>query len=371
MKKNIYLDYNATTPTDKRVLEAMLPFFSEKFGNASSQHRFGITAKKHIDIARKRTARLLNALPEEILFTASATESINTVLKGFALQFPQKKHIVSVTTEHSAVLETLNFLKKYFGYEITLLPVSTTGILDLELLEKSIREDTLLVSVMHVNNETGVMHPIREIARIVHNKESVFFCDATQSVGKISVNVRELEVDFLCFSGHKFYAPKGIGGIYVRKNLSFVPLLHGGNQEKFRSGTLNTPHIVGLGVASLIAVQEMKNDASRIRLLRDELEDRLLELPGAFLNGTPEARIYNVINIGFKSWKSKDLLARLPEFAISTGSACGKHKISHVLLAMGKSKEEAESSLRISLGKYTLKEEVEAFFYALRKIITK
>ncbi len=369
--KNVYLDYNATTPVDKRVLEAMLPFFSEKFGNASSLHRYGVTANKHIEIARKRVARLLNAFPEEITFTSSATESINTILRGIAWKFPEKKHLISVATEHSAVLETLKFLEEFHGCEVSILPVSPTGRLDLSLLERSIREDTLLVSVMHVNNETGIIHPVEKIAKIVHAKGSFLFCDATQSVGKIPVDVRKLKTDFLCFSGHKFYAPKGIGGMFIRKNLSIVPLLHGGNQEKFRSSTLNTPHIVGLGTASLLALREMDNDAVRIRLLRDWLENKLSGLPGAFLNGNTQKRIYNVINIGFRGWQGKDLQARLPEFAISTGSACGKHKVSHVLLAMGRSPEEARSSLRISLGKYTLKEEVEAFYYAMKRILTK
>lgn len=369
--KPIYLDYNSTTPTDPRVLEAMLPYFTEIPGNPSSTHYSGVQAKQAIDIAREQVADLLGCKTYEIVFTSSATESINLAIKGIAEKYSNKgKHIITVQTEHMAVLDTCSYLENK-GYEITYLPVDNYGLIDLDLLNQSIREDTILVSIMYVNNETGVIQPIKEIASIVHSKYSLFMTDATQAVGKIPIDIRDLDIDLMPFSAHKFYGPKGIGGLFVKKNSStniqLEPLLHGGGQERgLRSGTSNVPLIVGLGKACEIANKEMYDNEIKIRKLKDYLENELLKINRAFLNCHPSNRIYNTINIGFEGIDNDALLSAIGNIAISKGSSCSADSIeaSHVLTSMGL-KHKAFNSIRISLGINTTKKEIESFIDSL------
>jgi len=374
--KPIYLDYNSTTPTDPRVLEAMLPYFTEIPGNPSSTHYSGIQAKQAIDIAREQVADLLNCKTYEIVFTSGATEAINLAIKGVAEKYSKKgKHIITVQTEHMAVLDTCKYLEKK-GYEITYLPVDNYGLIDLEMLNQSIRDDTILVSIMYVNNETGVIHPIKEIASLVHSKGSLLMTDATQAVGKIPIDVRNLAIDLMSFSAHKFYGPKGIGGLFIKKqsnqNIQLEPILHGGGQERgLRSGTSNVPVIVGLGKACDLAKQEMHDNEFKIKDLKDYLENELLKIDGVFLNGHPSIRIYNTINVGFEGIDNDALISAIGNIAISKGSSCSADSIepSHVLMAQKLSEEDIFSSIRISLGKYTQKEEIDLFILKIINFI--
>lgn len=376
--KPIYLDYNSTTPTDPRVLEAMLPYFTEMPGNPSSTHYSGIQAKQSIDIAREQVADLLGCKTYEIIFTSGATEAINLAIKGVAEKYSNKgKHIITVQTEHMAVLDTCKYLEKK-GYEITYLPVNNYGLIDLDLLNQSIRDETILVSIMYVNNETGVIHPIKEIASLVHSKGSLFMTDATQAVGKIPIDVRDLGIDLMPFSAHKFYGPKGIGGLYIKKqstkNIQLEPLLHGGGQERgLRSGTSNVPVIVGLGKACEIAKQEMHDNEIKIRELKDYLEDELLKINGAFLNGHPIKRVYNTINIGFEGIDNDALLSTIGNIAISKGSSCSAESIepSHVLKALDLTNDRIYSSIRISIGKPTSFQEINSILQIFKKSILK
>ncbi|MCY4561538.1 MAG: cysteine desulfurase family protein [Flavobacteriaceae bacterium] len=356
-----YLDYNATIPIDPRVLDAMLPFLKENFGNANSTHHFGSKIKKQIDDVREKAARFIKADTNEIIFTSGATEAINMALKGIADVYHTKgNHMVTVSTEHKAVLDTCKYLEGK-GYEITYLSVDKYGLIDLNELEDAIQKNTILVCVMHVNNETGVIQLIGEIASIVRKKGVLFMTDATQSVGKINVDMESLGIDLLCLSGHKMYAPKGIGALYVRKSINLPTYMHGGGNEKnLRSGTLNVPAIVGLGKACEIATSEMKNDAERVVRFRDELETELLKIPKTFVNGNPENRIYNVSNICFKGFDANVMIGRMKNVAVSNGSACTSAVIepSHVLTSMGLSRDDAFSSLRFSLGKYTTDKDI-------------
>lgn len=284
----IYFDNNATTPIDKRVLDAMLPFLTDNFANASSTHNFGLKANEAVKVARKKVADLIGAEQNEIVFTSGSTEAINLGIKGVAENYSAKgKHIVTVATEHSAVLDTCKHLEMK-GYEVTYLPVNSFGLIDLNELKNVLHSDTILVCVMYANNETGVIQPVKDIAQLTHDVGALFMCDATQAVGKIPVDVDALGVDLLCMSGHKLYAPKGVGALYVRQCMNRVklpPLLHGGGHENgLRSGTLNVPSIVALGIACEISQQEMKQDAERISTLRNELENELLKIAETFAN---------------------------------------------------------------------------------------
>lgn len=370
-KQIIYLDNNATTPIDERVLEAMMPYLTDNFANANSTHQFGVDVYEAIKIARKEVAELIGAESNEIIFTSGATESINLAIKGVAESYLSKgKHIVTVSTEHSAVLDTCKHLETK-GYEITYLPVRTDGLVEIKKLKEALRQDTILVSVMLVNNETGVIQPIREISAYAHEVGAFFMTDATQAVGKIPVIVDDFNIDLLCISGHKLYAPKGIGALYVRHRLNRVrlsPQTHGGGHEKgFRSGTLNVPGIVALGKACKIAKNEMRKNHNKILKLRDLLESKLLKIEGARINGNAAQRLYNVCTIRFDGIDSDALIMGLSELnsnspliAVSNGSACTSNSIepSHVLLAMGLSENEAFSSLRLSLGKQNSEEEI-------------
>lgn len=360
----IYLDNNATTPLDPRVLEAMMPYLTYNFANAASTHQFGLGAYEAVKEARKQVAELIGAETNEIIFTSGATEAINLAVKGVAEAYLHKgNHIVTVSTEHSAVLDTCRYLETK-GYEVTYLPVKKDGLLDLETVKNAIRPETILVSVMHVNNETGVIQPIKEISKITHESGALFMTDATQSVGKIPVDVDNLGIDLLTFSGHKIYGPKGIGALYIRQRQNRVKipaLLHGGGHERgLRSGTLNVPGIVGLGKACELAGKEMAENETKIREMRDYLESELLKIPDTFVNGNIENRLYNVTNICFKGVDSEALIMALsnpeldePMIVVSNGSACTAASIdpSHVLIAMGLDHVEAFNCIRYSWGK--------------------
>lgn len=371
-KKLIYLDNNATTPIDPKVLDAMMPFLTTNFANANSTHHFGVGAHEAVKKARQQVADLIAAETNEIVFTSGATEAINIALKGAAEAYSEKgKHIITISTEHTAVLDTCKQLEQK-GIEVTYLKVESNGSLDLALLADNIRKDTILVCAMMVNNETGVIHPVKEIASVAHAAGALFMTDATQAVGKTEVDVEELDVDFLCFSGHKIYAPKGVGVLYVRqreRRIKIPALTHGGGHEKgLRSGTLNVHGIVALGKACEIAKSEMKKNEKIIKALCDFFETEILNIPETYINGFTSQRLYNVSNICFKNADSEAMImglsnanSDLPLIAVSNGSACTSAKIeaSHVLLAMGLSEADAYSSLRFSFGKYNTREELD------------
>jgi cysteine desulfurase len=372
----IYLDYNSTTPVDKRVLESILPFLTENFANASSSHHFGVRVNHIINNAREQIADFIGADENELIITSGSTESINIALKGVSENYIYKgKHIVTATTEHKAVLDTCKFLETR-GFEVTYLPVGKDGILDLEDLKKSIREDTILVCVMCVNNETGVIQPIKEIGSLAHDKGALFMTDTTQAVGKIDIDVDEFNIDLLCFSGHKMYGPKGIGALYVRSRMNRIKLatfMHGGAQEKgIRSGTLNVPGVISLAKACEIAQIEMRQDAERVSVFRDELENVLLKIEGSFVNGNRENRIFNTTNICFPNVDANVLIGKMKNIAVSNGSACTSAIVepSHVLTAMGLSKNEAFGSIRFSLGKYNTKDEVISVTQLIKELVT-
>jgi len=372
MDTNIsYLDYNSTTPLDPRVLEAMLPFLKDNFANPSSTHHFGQSINEKVKQAREQIADFINADSNELIFTSGATEAINIAIKGVAESYFSKgKHIITVSTEHKAVLDTCKDLERK-GFEVTYLPVQKNGLIDLTLLEQAIRLDTILVSVMYVNNETGVIQPIKEIASIAHEKGVLFMTDATQAIGKIEIDVDELGIDLMCFSGHKMYAPKGIGALYVRNKIKLTPQTHGGGHEQgLRSGTLNVPGIIALAKACEIAIEEMAENQETISELRNELQTELLKLPNTSLNGDSENRIYNTANICFKGQDANVLIGRMKNIAVSNGSACSSAVIepSHVIKAMGFSDDDAFSSLRFSLGKYNTIEDVEAVVKKIKEL---
>lgn len=371
-KQNIsYLDYNATTPIDSRVLDAMLPFLKDSFGNSSSTHHFGQIINESVKQARKQIADFINAESNELIFTSGATEAINMATKGVAESYSNKgKHIITVSTEHKAVIDTCKVLERK-GFEVTYLPVQNNGLIDLAELEKSIRFDTILVSVMYVNNETGVIQPIKDISQIAHEKGALFMTDATQAVGKIEIDVDDLGIDLQCFSGHKMYAPKGIGALYVRNKKILTPQIHGGGHEQgLRSGTLNVPGIIALAKACEIASEEMALNQRNISAMRDKLERELLKLPSTSLNGDLQSRIYNTSNICFKGQDANVIIGRMKDIAISNGSACSSAVIeaSHVLEAMGLSDDDAFASLRFSLGKFNTLADIEKVIDRIKEL---
>ena len=366
MKTPVYLDYNATTPVDKRVLDAMLPYFIEKFGNAASRtHSQGWIAEDAVTTARKQVADLINCIEQEIVFTSGATEAINLALKGVWENYKVKgDHIITAVTEHKAVLDTCKALEKK-GARVTYLDVNRDGLIDLDDLRKAFTPQTILVSIMYANNETGVIQPISRIAELVHANKSIFMCDATQAVGKININVMDEHIDLMCLSAHKFYGPKGIGALYVRRKdprVTLFPLIDGGGHERgLRSGTLNVPGIVGLGKACEIAKQEMWEDAVRISRLRTKLEQQLCDLEDVYINGSTKHRLFNTTNIAFLKIRSETLISKVPTIAVAMGSACTSAiaEPSHVLKAMGLNDSHSYSSIRFSLGKYTTMEEID------------
>lgn len=359
MDRLIYLDNNATTPLDPRVLDAMMPYFTANFANASSlTHRAGRVAATAIAAAREQVAALIGVSSKEITFTSGATEAINMVIKGVFEHYTTKgKHFITCRTEHKAVLDTFAYLEKK-GAEVTYLPVTADGCIDTGLLESAIRADTVLVALMHANNETGVLHPVRRIAEITNRRDVLFFCDATQAAGKVPVDAGTDGPDLLCLSAHKLYGPKGIGALYIRrrsKRIQIGALLHGGGQEnKLRAGTLNVPAIVGFGKAAEIAQQHLSEEATQLSALRDELEAALTKLPATLVNGHGVPRLPSVSNITFKHLRADQIMVNVPDIALASGSACvsGTRDPSHVLVAMGRSEADAHASLRFSLGRF-------------------
>jgi len=359
--QNIYLDNNATTRVDDRVLKAMLPYFTDLYANSTSQHIAGLTVKEAVENAAWQTADLINADAEEIIFTSGATEAINLAIKGLADQ--DRKHIVTIATEHKAVLETCAFMEN-IGFTVTYLPTSSDGILDIKLLEEILTDKTLVFIGMFSNNETGVIQNIAEISKILKAKNVLFFCDATQAIGKIQIDVKSLGIDLLAQSAHKFYGPKGVGALYISAKAKLKltsQILGGGQQRKLRSGTLNVTGIIGLGKACEIAVNELKEDQYRIELLRNKLEAGLLQFEGSFVNGNTQNRICNTSNICFPGVNSEKLIMGLGTISVSNGASCSAvtSEPSHVLKAMGLSDEEALSSIRFSLGRFTTEEEID------------
>jgi len=373
----IYLDYNATTPTDERVLKKMMPYFKDIYSNPSSVYRFAQESKRAVEEARGSLVALLNAEDSEIVFTSGGTESDNTAIKGIALAKKDKgRHIITSKIEHHAVLYACAALEEQ-AYEVTYLGVNEYGRINLEELKKSIRKDTILVSIMYANNEVGTIQPIKEIADICKDKGVCFHSDAIQAVGKVNVDTKALGLDLLSLSGHKFYGPKGVGALYVKKGLKFTPLSHGGGHERGRrSGTENVAGIVGLGEAARLAKIELEDEAKRIKPLRDKLEEGILKsILKVKVNGDPDNRMFNTLNVCIKHIEGESILINLDFEGIcaSSGSACtsGSLEPSHVLLAMGIPAETAHGSLRMSLGKYTSDEEIDKVLAVLPPIVEK
>jgi cysteine desulfurase len=367
LKPPVYLDHNATTPCDPRVLEAMLPYFSRMYGNAASRtHSFGWEAAEAVKYARERVAGLINALPEEIVFTSGATEADNLAMKGvFEMYAAKGNHIISVVTEHKAVLDTGKHLEKN-GADITWLPVGSDGLIDPDQLESSIKPGTILISIMYANNEIGVIQPIKAISAIARKYGVLFFTDATQAVGKIPVDVIGDGIDLMAFSAHKIYGPKGVGALYVRRKnprVRLAPQMDGGGHERgIRSGTLNVPGIVGFGQACEICHNEMEMERKRTGRLRDKLENALLEIEDVIVNGNKEFRLPQVSNISFRGVDENALMMGLnKDVALSSGSACtsASPEPSYVLKALGLEDDLANSSLRFGLGRNTTEEEID------------
>ncbi len=374
-KKLIYLDHNATTPCDPRVVETMLPYFTEKFGNAASRsHEFGWVAEEAVDYAREQVAALIEVDPREVIFTSGATESDNLALKGAFEMYARKgKHLITVKTEHKAVLDSCRRIEK-MGGEVTYLDVDEQGMIDLQALEAAIRPDTIMVAVMWANNETGVIQPMKEIGEICARHGLLFFSDATQAVGKIPVKPKETGVHLMAMSAHKMYGPKGVGALFVNRKAPRVKVTAqmdgGGHERGMRSGTLNVPGIVGFGRAAEIARKEMAEEAERLRRLRDRLEQGLLKLEETYVNGNPESRMPHVTNISFKHVEGEGLMMTFnKEIAVSSGSACTSASLepSYVLIAMGLGDDLAHSSIRFSLGRFTTEEEVDHAIEAVTK----
>jgi cysteine desulfurase len=376
MKLPIYLDNNATTPMDPRVLEAMIPYFTEKFGNAASRnHPFGWAAEEGIDYAREQVAKLIGANEKEIIFTSGATEANNLALKGVFEMYKDKgNHIITCTTEHKAVLDACKHLEK-LGAEITYLQVKSDGLIDLEALENAITDKTILVSIMYGNNEIGVIQPIKEIAAITHKHGALFFTDATQAVGKILVDVIADGIDLLSFSAHKMYGPKGVGALYVRRKNPRVKVTAqmdgGGHERGMRSGTLNVPGIVGFGKACELCNLEMAQEAARLSALRDKLESALTVLEESYVNGNREHRLPHVANISFKYVEGEGLMMAMKDMAVSSGSACTSASLepSYVLKSLGLSDDLAHSSIRFGLGRFTTEEEVDFAIEQTKKAV--
>jgi len=366
MTTPIYLDYNATTPVDPAVREAMLPYLGEDFGNPSSTHAYGLPAKAAVQQARQQVASLVGAASEEIVFTSGGSESDNLAIIGTALaNTRQGKHIITTCIEHPAVLNTCHYLEEGLGFKVTYLPVDEYGLVDPENVRRAVTGATILITIMHANNEVGTIEPIARIGEIARQRGIVFHTDAAQSCGKLPVDVNELKVDLLTLAGHKLYAPKGIGALFVRKDVKINPLIHGAGQENGRrAGTENVPGIAGLGKACELAGKNLAEYGTKVRFLRDRLHRKLIDGLGkgrVRLNGHPEQRLPNTLNISIQGVAGDALLACLPGIAAATGAAChaGSAEPSGVLLAMGKSREMALGALRFSLGRGSTEEEID------------
>jgi cysteine desulfurase len=379
IKLPIYLDYSATTPIDERVAVKMAEYLTieGQFGNpASRSHEFGWKAEEAVDLARKQVADLINADPREIIWTSGATESDNLAIKGAAHFYKKKgKHIITVKTEHKAVLDTTRQLERE-GYEVTYLQPQENGLVDLDKLKDAIRDDTILISVMHVNNEIGVIQDIGAIGEICRERGIIFHVDAAQSAGKVKIDLQELKVDLMSFSGHKIYGPKGIGALFVRRKprIRLEAQMHGGGHERgLRSGTLATHQIVGMGEAFRIAKEEMATENERIRMLRDRLYAGLSDMEEVYVNGDMEHRIAGNLNVSFNFVEGESLIMALRDLAVSSGSACTSASLepSYVLRALGRNDELAHSSIRFTLGRYTTIEEIDYTIDLVKNAVTK
>ena len=373
----IYMDYSATTPVDPRVAEAMIPYLCEKFGNpASRSHAFGWEAEKAVEQAREQVAALVNADPREIVWTSGATESDNLALKGAAHFYQGKgKHIVTVKTEHKAVLDTVRELERQ-GFSATYLDPEPNGLVDLEKFKAALRPDTILASVMHVNNEIGVIQDIAAIGEICREKGVLFHVDAAQSAGKVEIDLQKLKVDLMSFSAHKIYGPKGIGALYVRRKprVRLEPQMHGGGHERgMRSGTLPTHQIVGMGSAFEIAHKEMATENERVRMLRDRMWQGLSGMEEVYVNGDMEQRVPHNLNVSFNFVEGESLIMAISDVAVSSGSACTSASLepSYVLRALGRNDELAHSSIRFTVGRFTTTEEVDFVVELLKNKIGK
>jgi len=375
--ERIYFDNNATTPLEPEVREAMLPYLGERFGNPSSGHRFGEQALAGINNARDQVASLLNCPPKRIFFTSGGTEANNTAIWSAIAAFPEKKHIVTSVVEHASILKPLEFLQQRFGYTIELLPVSRDGALDLQQLAESIRPDTVLVTLMGANNESGVIWPLEEIGALCQDKKVLFLCDAVQLVGKEPVNLETLQVDYLPVAAHKLHGPKGSGALYVRRTAPFTKLMMGARQEMdHRAGTENVAGIVGLGQACDLAEKYLKSGKSEVFNLRNRLQKRILqEIDDAIVNGANQHRLKNTLNVSFKNCASGAIVQELDErgLAVSAHSAChsGDLDPSHVLRAMGVPETHIHGTLRISLSRFNTSREVDIFCETLPGIVDK
>ncbi|NCD68934.1 IscS subfamily cysteine desulfurase [Mucilaginibacter agri] len=373
----VYLDNNATTPMDPRVLDAMVPYFVQKFGNAASRnHAFGWVAEEAVDYAREQVAKLIGANEKEIIFTSGATESDNLAIKGVFEMYKDKgNHVITAVTEHKAVLDTCKHIEK-LGARVTYLPVKEDGLIDLAELEAAMTPETILVSIMYGNNEIGVIQPVKEISAIAHKHGALFMTDATQAVGKIPVDVNADGIDLLALSAHKMYGPKGVGALYVRRKgprVKVTAQMDGGGHERgMRSGTLNVPGIVGLGKACELARLEMTEEAARLSKLRDKLESALTVLEESYVNGNVEHRLPHVANISFKYVEGEGLMMAMKDLAVSSGSACTSASLepSYVLKSLGLSDDLAHSSIRFGLGRFTTEEEIDYAIEVTKRSVT-
>jgi cysteine desulfurase len=379
IKLPIYMDNHATTPVDPRVLETMLPYFTDRFGNAASRnHPFGWAAEEAVEIARAQIAKLIGASPKEIIFTSGATESDNLAIKGVAEMYREKgNHIITAVTEHKAVLDTCKRLEKY-GYRVTYLPVMKDGLIDLDDLKRSIDDKTILVTIMAANNEIGVLQPVEEIGKICRERGVIFHTDAVQMIGKVPFDVNKLNVDIASITGHKIYGPKGVGALYVRRKNPRVQLsaiIDGGGHERgMRSGTLNVPGIVGLGKACEICMQDMESDTKRLTALRDRLKDKIMSrLDETYINGSMEHRLPHNLNISFAYVEGESLLMGINDVAVSSGSACTSATLepSYVLKALGTGDDLAHSSIRFGLGRFNTEAEVDYVADKLVDVVTR
>lgn len=380
MKKPIYLDYSATTPVDPRVAKLMCSYLTMEdghFGNAASRsHQYGWDAEEGIETARKHVANLINANPKEIVWTSGATESDNLAIKGVAEFYGKKgKHIITCKTEHKAVLDTCRNLERY-GFEVTYLDPESNGLVDLQKLQDAMRDDTILVSIMHVNNEIGVIQDVAAIGKLCRERKILFHVDAAQSAGKVPIDVEAMNIDLLALSAHKIYGPKGIGALYVRRKprVRLEAQMHGGGHERgMRSGTLATHQIVGMGEAFRLAAEEMASESERVRMLRDRLLEGIADLEEVYINGDLEQRVPHNINISFNFVEGESLMMALNELAVSSGSACTSASLepSYVLRALGRSDELAHSSIRFSIGRFTTEADIDRAIELIHQKIDK
>jgi len=374
--RRVYADYAATTPLDPRVFEAMKPYFTVVYGNASSIHAFGLEARRALEDARKIVAGLMNAEPIELIFTGSATEANNLALKGFAFKEGKEKTYIAISTiEHDSVLNPAEWLEKQ-GFRITRIPVDRYGLLDMGDLENALRRGVSLVSIIHANNEIGTIQPLKEIGKLCHEYDAYFHTDAAQSFGKIPIDIKEVNVDLMTVNAHKIYGPKGVGALFIRKGIKIEPLLHGGGHEfGLRSSTENVPGIIGFAKAVELRKEEMGSEAQKLTNLGDRLVKGVLEIRDAYLNGHPIKRLPNIANFKFSYIEGESLLLLLNDegIAASTGSACSSRsrEPSHILLAIGLKPEEVHGNLRISLGKYNTEEDIDYILEVLPRAVEK